>query len=92
MKKTPPEDWEFSILVTSAAPCRLGLEEGDLFSCQYGCPAGFCPKTMGNLHRLCDVARAGGDYRLLGGSEKGEIDFCCADGCVQFHLSAHRLY
>ena len=91
MKETAAEDWAFSVLVTSSAPCRLGFERGDRFSFQYGCPAGFCPKTMGNLHRLCDAARAGGDYRLLGGSTKNEIDFCCADGCVQFHLTAYKL-
>lgn len=91
MHKTIVEDWEFSLSVTEAGPCRMGFEKGDLFSCKYECPAGFCPKTMGNLHRLCDVARAGGDYRLLGGRSKNEIDFCCADGCVKFHLTATYL-
>ena len=43
---------------------------------------------MANLHRLCDIARADGDYRLLGGKSKNEISFCCADGCVNFHLTA----
>ena len=90
MKPTVAEDWEFSIEVLKAAPCRLGFERGDRFTCQYACPAGFCPKTMGNLHRLCDVARAGGDYRLLGGSAENVIDFCCADGCVHFRLRAVR--
>lgn len=90
MKPVPAEDWGFFIEVLQAAPCRLGFEQGDRFTCQYACPTGFCPKTMGNLHRLCDVARAGGDYRLLGGSAADTIDFCCADGCVHFRLTAAR--
>ena len=47
MKQMPSEDWTFDICVVHAQPCRLGLEAGDRFAFQYGCPAGFCPKTMG---------------------------------------------
>lgn len=68
--------------------CRIGLEAGDAFACTYGCPDGFCPKTMGTLHTLCEAARAGGDYRLLGGLSGNEIEFVCADGAVTFRLRA----
>lgn len=91
MRKTVQEEWSFSIVVRSAHPCRIGLEPGDTFHCTYGCPADFCPKTMAVLHSLCEVARAGGDYRLLGGHTAHEIDFSCADGEVMFHLSAEKI-
>ena len=91
MHKTIVEDWEFTVEVLSAGPCRAGFEPGDTFTCQYECPAGFCPKTMGNLHALCEVARAGGDYQLLGGQSADQINFVCADGVVRFRLTARRL-
>lgn len=91
MHKTIVEDWEFVITVTDAKPCRMGFEKRDSFYCKYECPTGFCPKTMANLHRLCDIARAGGDYRLLGSKSKHKIDFCCADGCIDFHLTAKHI-
>lgn len=47
MNKTIVEDWSFEIEVLSAGACRIGLETGDAFACTYGCPDGFCPKTMG---------------------------------------------
>lgn len=74
----------------SAQPCRMGFEAGDVFTCRYECPAGFCPKTMAVLHSYCEVARAGGDYRLLGGRCKNEIEFSCADGCVRFLLQVQQ--
>ena len=88
MKKTIIEDWEFVITVIRQNPCRMGFEIGDEFHCMYECPVGFCPKTMAALHNLCEVARAGGDYRLLGGRSKNEIEFSCADGVIQFLLTA----
>ena len=86
MHKTIVEDWLFQIEVLEAKPCRMGFEPGDIFTCTYECPAGFCPKTMAVLHSLCEVARSGGDYRLLGGPEKHKIEFVCADGQVKFCL------
>lgn len=62
MKKTIIEDWAFSVTVIKQNPCRMGFEIGDTFHCMYECPTGFCPKTMANLHSLCEVARAAGDY------------------------------
>lgn len=92
MHKTIVEDWEFTVRVTKAASaCRMGLEPGDTFTCQYECPGGFCPKTMALLHSLCETARAGGDYRLLGGAGEHEISFVCADGVVTFLLTARHL-
>lgn len=88
LNKTAVEDWSFELEVLSAGACRIGLEAGDAFACTYGCPDGFCPKTMGTLHTLCEAARAGGDYRLLGGLSGNEIEFVCADGAVTFRLRA----
>jgi len=90
MNKRIIEDWKFFITVIEGNPCRMGFEKGDKFTCMYECPIGFCPKTMALLHSLCEVARSGGDYRLLGGKAKNEIDFCCADGVIQFHLVAEH--
>lgn len=91
MHKTVQEDWRFEVEVVEAGACRAGLEVGDRFTCQYECPAGFCPKTMGALHTLCEVVRGGGDYRLLGGAAADEIAFCCADGVIKFRLRARRV-
>lgn len=91
MNKTIIEDWEFNITVVRQNPCRMGFETGDVFYCQYECPTGFCPKTMATLHSLCEVARAGGDYTLLGGKSKHEIEFSCADGVILFGLSARHI-
>lgn len=90
MHKTIIEDWEFDIEVLSAKPCRMGFEPGDRFHCMYEVPAGFCPKTMAVLHSLCEAARSGGDYTLLGGADKNNIEFMCADGAVAFSLTARH--
>ena len=37
-----------------------------------------------------EVARAGGDFRLLGGEEKDVMEFCCPDGIVTFRLEVFR--
>ena len=57
MHKQLEEDWRFEITVIrgDAKLCRLGLESGDLFTCGYECPAGFCPKTMPVLYTLCEI-------------------------------------
>lgn len=91
MRKTIIEDWEFIITVISQNSCRMGFEIGDTFYCKYECPTGFCPKTMMALHNLCEVARAGGDYILLGGKAKHEIEFVCADGVIRFLLTANNI-
>ncbi len=91
MNKVIIEDWKFEIIVTEAKACRMGFEVGDKFYCKYECPTGFCPKTMALLHSLCEVARSGGDFTLLGGKSKNEISYICADGCVRFNLIAQKL-
>jgi uncharacterized repeat protein (TIGR04076 family) len=91
MNKTIVEDWEFTISVIRQNSCRMGFEVGDTFYCKYECPAGFCPKTMAVLHSLCEAARAGGDYTLLGGQTKNQIDFSCADGVIKFRLTANHI-
>lgn len=90
MDKWLEEDWRFEISVIKgdARHCRLGLEAGDVFICGYECPAGFCPKTMPVLYTLCEIVRCGGDYRLRESAFPCEIDFPCADGCLEFHLKA----
>lgn len=93
MKKWIVEDWEFEITVVKgeAHHCRMGLEVGDTFHCQYECPAGFCPKTMPVLHTLCEIVRCGGNYKLRGSESEYEITFPCPDGCLEFHLLAKRI-
>lgn len=90
MKKWIKEDWAFEITVTKgkAEECRMGFETGDRFTCEYECPAGFCPKTMHQLYTLCEIIRCGGDFRLRGSNAPYEVDFSCADGPIQFHLTA----
>jgi hypothetical protein len=52
MKKWYPEDWQFTIEVlqvgkqNKAKECRLGLEVGEPFVCQFETPAGFCPTSF----------------------------------------------
>ncbi len=52
MKKWYEEDWEFTIRVSNddCKKCRLGLEKGDEFKCEYEAPCGFCSKTMPILY------------------------------------------
>lgn len=74
MKKYLVEEYEFTITVLSVGPnddpvghCRMGFEVGDTFTCKYDVPVGFCPKTMGKLHTLCEVVRAEGNLMMLDG-------------------------
>ena len=89
MKPWIEEDWEFELTVTDAAPCRIGLEKGDVFRFTYAAAAGMCPKTMGTVYTLCEIIRCGGDFTARGSTEKYGIEFPCADGCVRFTLRAH---
>lgn len=92
MRKWIVEDWQFTISVKCgfAEKCRLGLETGDTFRCEYALPAGFCPKTAAQLHTLCEIIRCGGSFLHRGSDKPCEIDFPCADGPVLFHLCAER--
>lgn len=93
MNKWITEEWEFTISVKSgkAEYCRLGLETGDIFCCQYEVPKGFFPKTMPVLHTLCEIVRCGGNYISRGSKDKYEMDFPCADGVITFHLQAKHI-
>ncbi|MCH5316070.1 MAG: TIGR04076 family protein [Eubacterium sp.] len=93
MHKWINEDWEFTITVMSgkADYCRLGIEEGDTFRCQYEVPTGFCPKTMPILYTLCEIVRCGGNYISRGSKNEYEIDFPCADSVITFHLQAKHI-
>ena len=70
--------------------CRNGHEVGDTFVCEYGCPGGFCSKSMAKLFPLQEAVRSGGDLRNLGGSAQYTIEFCCPDGVVWFRLEAEK--
>ena len=61
------EDWQFEVTVTDgfAEDCRLGLEKGDKFTFEYGCPADFCPRAMAEIFTWCEVIRCGGDFTCL---------------------------
>jgi uncharacterized repeat protein (TIGR04076 family) len=96
MKKWYAEDWRFTIEVLQVGQanepknCRLGFEVGDIFNCEYDCPAGFCPTTMIKLFTVLEVVRAGGDLRDLGGSAPAETNLICPDGVVTFNITGSR--
>ena len=93
MKKWYHEDWRFEIEVlrvgqeNRATECRLGLEPGDTFECQYETPAGFCPTSFFKIFPALEVVRCGGDLRNLGGQGPCEIKFICPDGVVLFRVT-----
>jgi len=93
MQKWIVEDWEFTLTATSgeAGHCRLGLEKGDTFVFQYGCPAGMCPKIMPQLYTWCEVIRCGGAFTYRGEKEKYEMWLSCPDGSISFHLKAYPI-
>ena len=87
------EDWEFTLTVLdgSARSCRIGLEAGDTFTFRYALPAGICPKTVPQLHTLCEIIRCGGDFVHRGSPDPLCIDFPCADGVLTLRLRARRV-
>lgn len=90
MRKWIAEDWAFELTVTEgkAEHCRLGLEKGDRFAFEYGCPADFCPRAMTELHTWCEVIRCGGDFIARGSKEKYALTFPCPCSCLTFRLEA----
>lgn len=95
MKKFMQENISFTIAVvdgkknpSGVIDCRNGHEIGDSYTCEYGCPADFCQKSMLKAFPLMESVRAGGDLRNLGGESKNKIRFCCPDGVVTFLLEA----
>lgn len=97
MKKWYNEDYSFQITVLSVGSdgrpenCRNGHEVGDTFSCEYGCPAGFCSKSISKLFPLMEAVRSGGDLsNLLSKASKQRGTFTCPDGVVTFQLQATK--
>lgn len=97
MKKVTQEEMSFTITIvdgkrntSGVIDCRNGHEIGDSYSCEYGCSAGFCQKSMLKAFPLMESVRAGGDLRNLGGEAENKIRFCCPDGVVTFLLEAKR--
>jgi len=97
MKNWYKEDYGFRITVVSVGPdgepkrCRNGHEVGDTFTCEYGCPGGFCSKSMAKLFPLMEAVRSGGELSgLLMGASKHTGEFRCPDGVVTFKLEALR--
>ncbi|OGN91383.1 MAG: hypothetical protein A2Y88_11375 [Chloroflexi bacterium RBG_13_48_10] len=92
MKKWYPECWYFKIEVQTvgkenkAEECRMGLEKGDTFECDYGTPDGFCPTSFIKVFPVMEIMQCEGDLRNLGASSPHEIDFICPDGVVRFRI------
>lgn len=98
MKKWFNEDYQFTITVLSIKPdnktenhCRNRHEVGDTFTCQYGCSAEFCSKSMAKLFPLIEAVRSEGDLRNLGGSDRHTMEFDCPDGVVRFKVEAKSI-
>jgi uncharacterized repeat protein (TIGR04076 family) len=96
MKNVYKEEYSFKITVVAVAPdgkpenCRNGHEVGDIYTCEYGCPGGFCSKSMAKLFPLMEAVRAGGDLSKLLLASKHSGEFICPDGVVTFRLEAFR--
>lgn len=93
MRKWMAEDWAFEIIALngSARNCRLGIETGDRFAFQYGCPADFCPRAMIEVFTWCEVIRCGGDFTARGSAEKYTMDFPCPCNNICFRLTAYPI-
>ena len=97
MKKWYKEDYSFKITVLSVGNdgrpehCRNGHEVGDTFICEYGCPDGFCSKSMMKLFPLMEAVRSGGELsNLLYGASKQSGIFTCPDGVVTFKIEGMK--
>ena len=95
MKRWMQEDVSFVLTVVDGKKnadgrldCRNGHEIGDVYRCEYGCPADFCQKSMLKAFPIMEAVRAGGSLRNLGGGSDRRIRFCCPDGVVIFELEA----
>lgn len=97
MKKWYVEDWFFTIEVLQVGKenkpeeCRLGLECGDRFTCQFETPSGFCPTSFIKIFPSLEAVRCGGDLRNLGGTGPVEMTFLCPDGAVKFKLTGEQV-
>lgn len=90
MNRWVAEDWEFEITAINgkASNCRLGIEKGDKFIFQYGCPADFCPRVMTEVFTWCEVIRCGGDFTFRGCPKKYEMELECPCRSITFRLVA----
>ena len=90
MRKWMAEDWAFELTVLEgrAEDCRLGLETGDVFRFEYGCPGGFCPRAMAEIFTWCEVIRCGGDFTNRGCMEKYVMELWCPCHCLKLLLRA----
>lgn len=90
MNKWISEDWEFEITAKEgeARNCRLGIQKGDKFVFQYGCPTDFCPRAMLEVFTWCEIIRCGGDFTHRGSAEKYILSFKCPCSCIDFELVA----
>ena len=92
MNKWYPEDWHFKIEVlkvgkeNKSTECRLGLEPGDRFECNYETPDGFCPTSFIKIFPIMEAIRCEGDLRYLGAQTAHEMEFICPDGAVRFRI------
>ena len=91
------EDYSFKITAVSVGAdgksenCRNGHVARDIYTCVYGCPGGFCSKSVAKLFPLMEAVRADGDLsNLLAGASKHSGQFTCLDGVVTFRLEALR--
>jgi uncharacterized repeat protein (TIGR04076 family) len=97
MKKWYSEDWQFTIEVlqvgkeNKAEECRLGLEVGDTFACQFETPAGFCPTSFIKIFPYLEAVRCFGDLSNLGGIGPTEMTFLCPDDVVKFKLTGEQI-
>ena len=97
MKNWYEEEYSFKITVISVGAngepenCRNGHEVCDTYTCEYGCPDGFCSKSMTKLFPLMEAVRAEGYLsNLLSGASKYSGELICPDGVVTFKLEAIR--
>ncbi len=97
VKKWYEEEYEFQISVLKVGEdnrpenCRIGLEVGDEFSCQYSTPAGFCPTSFIKIFPLMEVLRCKGDLRTYGSKKELETTMICPDGVVVFKLKGKKI-
>ena len=95
MKTVYKEEYTFQITAVSLGKvgrpenCRNGHEVGDTYTCEYGCPGGFCSKSMLVVFPLMEAVRSGGDLsNLLPGASQHSGEFICPNGVVTFRLEA----
>ena len=96
MKSWYLEEWEFTIKVLRVGKndkpeeCRLGLEPGDKFTCNYGTPCNFCPTSFTKIFPTLEIIRCNGDLRYQGSSDKRNIKIMCPDGVVLFEIRGQK--